>query len=104
MAGFGHGAENTREVIDDAVVKRNTRVGLVLFFIYLLIYGVFVGLNAFWPDSMKIQVMQVNLSVVYGLGLILMAFLLSAIYTFICAAGVAPTKPSDSAANQGGAQ
>ena len=56
-------------------------LGLKLFALYLTAYGVFVALNAFWPDVMKTPVVAgVNLAIVYGLGLIVGAFVLALIY------------------------
>ena len=64
---------------------RNSRIGLVLFGIYLLLYGGFVFLNAFSPESMEaIPVAGVNLAIVFGFGLILAAFVLAVVYGFLC--------------------
>ncbi len=66
---------------------RNSRIGLVLFGIYLLLYGGFVFLNAFSPESMEaIPVAGVNLAIVFGFGLILAAFVLALVYGFLCRA------------------
>lgn len=56
-------------------------IGLKLFVLYLAAYGVFVALNAFWPDVMKTPAIAgVNLAIVYGFGLIVGAFVLAVIY------------------------
>ena len=56
-------------------------IGLKLFLLYLTAYGVFVALNAFWPEVMKTPaVAGVNLAIVYGFGLIVGAFVLALIY------------------------
>ncbi len=66
---------------------RNSRIGLVLFGIYLLLYGGFVFLNAFSPESMEaIPVAGVNLAIVFGFGLILAAFVLALVYGILCRA------------------
>ncbi|MCH7989351.1 MAG: DUF485 domain-containing protein [Planctomycetes bacterium] len=65
--------------------NRNSRIGLVLFGIYLLLYGGFVFLNAFSPESMEATpVAGVNLAIVFGFGLILAAFVLALLYGFLC--------------------
>jgi uncharacterized membrane protein (DUF485 family) len=65
----------------------NSRVGLILFGVYLLLYGGFVFLNAFAPESMEvIPVAGVNLAIVFGFGLILAAFVLALVYGFLCKA------------------
>ena len=78
--------------------SRNSRIGLVLFGIYLLLYGGFVFLNAFSPESMEATpVAGVNLAIVFGFGLILAAFVLALVYGFLCRATEeqAATKEAD---------
>ena len=59
--------------------------GIKLFFIYLAAYGGFVGLNAFWPETMRRPALAgVNLAIVYGMGLIIGAFVLAVIYAWMC--------------------
>ncbi|MEY3457905.1 MAG: hypothetical protein RL215_1062 [Planctomycetota bacterium] len=58
-----------------------SRLGLVLFFVYLAFYAGFVGLNTFAPESMETVLLSgVNAAVLYGFGLILGAVVLSAVY------------------------
>ena len=68
------------------VSAANARIGLVLFFFYLVLYGGFMGLAAFAPDLMGRPVVGgVNLAVAYGLALILGAFVVAALYMAACA-------------------
>ena len=61
-----------------------SRLGLVLFFVYLAFYAGFVGLNAFAPESMEtVLVSGMNAAILYGFGLIFGAVLLSGIYGFL---------------------
>ena len=63
----------------------NARLGLVLFFVYLLLYGGFVTLAAFDPPAMgRPAVAGVNVAVVYGFGLIVAAFVLALVYMALC--------------------
>ncbi len=63
----------------------NTRLGLVLFFVYLLFYLGFVLISAFAPDLMeRIVVAGLNLAVVYGFALIAIAFVMSLVYGLLC--------------------
>ncbi|WP_206293508.1 DUF485 domain-containing protein [Humisphaera borealis] len=63
----------------------NARIGLILFVIYLILYGVFIVLSAFMRDTMKTpSIAGVNLAIVYGFGLIVGAFVLAVIYMVIC--------------------
>ncbi|MCA9121576.1 MAG: DUF485 domain-containing protein [Planctomycetaceae bacterium] len=69
--------------------NHNSRIGLVLFAVYLLLYGGFVFLNAFAADVMETTpVAGVNLAILYGFGLIVAALVLALIYGFLC-------KPTD---------
>ena len=63
----------------------NRRLGLVLFAVYLLLYGGFVLLAAFAPDSMEVTpAAGVNLAIWYGFGLIAAALLLALVYGWAC--------------------
>ena len=49
------------------MASRNARLGLILFAVYLLLYGGFVGINAFAPDAMEATpIAGVNLAILYG--------------------------------------
>lgn len=65
---------------------RNARIGLVLFGVYLLLYGGFVLLNAFAPETMDATpiIDGVNLAILCGIGLIIAAFVLALLYGFLC--------------------
>lgn len=64
---------------------RNARIGLVLFGVYLLLYGGFVLLNAFSPDTMAVKpVAGINLAILYGFGLIAAALVLALLYGWLC--------------------
>jgi uncharacterized membrane protein (DUF485 family) len=63
----------------------NARVGLILFFLYLALYGGFIGIAAVNPHAMATPVLAgANLAVVYGLGLIVAAFALALLYMVLC--------------------
>jgi uncharacterized membrane protein (DUF485 family) len=65
-------------------VARNARIGLWLFGVYLLLYGGFMVLNAFYPQRMARPALAgVNLAVTYGLVLIVGAFVLALLYMFL---------------------
>jgi uncharacterized membrane protein (DUF485 family) len=65
-------------------VARNARVGLWLFAVYVVLYGGFMALNAFFPKQMGRPVFAgINLAVTYGLLLIVGAFLLALVYMFL---------------------
>ena len=65
-------------------ISRNSRVGLALFAVYLVLYGGFMAMNAFFPHEMaRAPFGGVNLAVLYGLTLIVAAFLLALLYMFL---------------------
>lgn len=65
--------------------QRNARVGLILCFAYMLLYGGFVLLNAYWPGTMEnTPLAGVNLAIWYGFALIGTAFVLALIYGWAC--------------------
>ncbi len=63
----------------------NTRLGLVLFAIYLALYLGFVLINAVNARLMETIVLAgLNLAIVYGMALIIVALLLALIYGVLC--------------------
>jgi uncharacterized membrane protein (DUF485 family) len=66
------------------VVSYNSRLGLWLFLLYVILYAGFVALSAFKPAVMGTDVAGVNLAIVYGIGLIIAAFVLAIIYMLLC--------------------
>jgi uncharacterized membrane protein (DUF485 family) len=64
---------------------RNSRIGLILFFVYLLLYGGFVLANTFWPKTMEATPLAgVNVAILSGFGLIIAAFVLALVYGMMC--------------------
>ena len=62
-----------------------SKIGLVLFAVYGLIYVIFIAINTLWPKAMAINViLGLNLAVVYGFGLIILAIVMGLIYNAIC--------------------
>lgn len=69
----------------DNASAAKTKLGIILFFVYSLIYAGFVFLNTVSPSSMEATVfIGLNLAVVYGFGLILLAIVMGVIYNHIC--------------------
>lgn len=80
------------EGLEDFMPSNIHPTGLKLFGLYLLAYGGFVALNAFWPQVMRTPVYQgVNLAIVYGMGLIIGAFVLALLYAVLCGNGTRHT-------------
>jgi uncharacterized membrane protein (DUF485 family) len=85
MAGPGFSEPLTRELEDEGVVAHNTRMGVLLFVVYVLFYGGFVALSAFWPEVMGMPFLRgVNLAIAYGFALIVAALVLALVYMRVC--------------------
>ena len=63
----------------------SSRLGLFLFAVYLVLYGGFVLLAAFSPQTMEATPLAgVNLAIWYGFGLIVAAIVLALVYGWAC--------------------
>lgn len=77
--------ESTPKVKGDAASAYKTRVGLILFAIYGLIYIGFVAINTISPAVMgQVVFAGLNLAVIYGFGLIILAIVMGLIYNVLC--------------------
>jgi uncharacterized membrane protein (DUF485 family) len=71
----------------DAHVTPNVKLGLVLFFIYLILYVGFMAIATFQNELFGMQPFGgVNLAIIYGMGLIVSALVLALIYMKLCKA------------------
>lgn len=69
----------------DPATPYKTRLGVWMFLFYLLFYAGFIAVNILSPLSMeKIVFMNLNLAVVYGFGLIVVALVQALIYDIAC--------------------
>ena len=67
------------------IAERNARNGMILFLVYVLMYGGFMALAAFSPQTMAMTPFGgVNLAILYGFALIIAALVLAAIYMYLC--------------------
>lgn len=68
----------------DNAAGYKAKIGVSMFVVYTLIYFIFVLINVVKPEIMRSQVIGLNLAVVYGMGLIIFAFLLALVYNHFC--------------------
>lgn len=69
----------------DPASDYKARLGVWMFLVYCLVYAGFVAVNLLSPESMEQPVlMGMNLAVVYGMGLIVIALILALFYNFLC--------------------
>ena len=89
MGGLHH-AET--DVVHDnvATAERNSRLGLILFAVYSILYVGFVLLSAFWPKLLdETPVAGLNVAILYGMGLIVAALFLALVYSWLCRSNLA---------------
>ena len=73
------------ELGKEYATKEKSKLGLILFFVYSIVYAGFVFINTFWPKFMGLEVFSgLNVAVIYGFGLIVFAIVLGMIYNHIC--------------------
>lgn len=59
-------------------------LGKWLFFIYSIVYAGFILINVLSPNFMGISVGSLNVAIVYGFGLIIIAVILAFAYNHVC--------------------
>lgn len=69
---------------EDYAADKKTKLGLIMFFIYTIIYASFIIINVRFPKLMSLDIGSLNLAIVYGFGLILIALAQAVIYNHIC--------------------
>jgi uncharacterized membrane protein (DUF485 family) len=70
---------------DDHAAKHKATLGLKLFFFYATIYGGFILIGVFKPGIMGTRlVFGLNLAIIYGFGLIILAIVMGFIYHLLC--------------------
>ncbi len=69
----------------DKAAAKKSRLGVILFLVYTLIYSGFVIIGVSKPEIMGLHVLgKQNLAIVYGLGLIILAIVMGFVYNTIC--------------------
>jgi uncharacterized membrane protein (DUF485 family) len=61
-----------------------TKLGLIMFAIYVPIYMIFVFICVLSPKTMAINVGSLNLAIVFGFFLIILAIVQALIYNYLC--------------------
>ncbi len=69
---------------DNAAAKK-TKLGVILFIVYTVIYAGFVLIGLTKPEIMGIELIgDQNIAVIYGFGLIALAIIMGFIYNYFC--------------------
>ncbi|MFA4852506.1 MAG: DUF485 domain-containing protein [Bacteroidales bacterium] len=70
---------------NDNAASKKAKLGIVLFFFYLIIYAGFVFIGLACPELMGVHALgKQNLAIVYGFGLIILAIVMGFIYNALC--------------------
>ena len=69
----------------DNASKKKAKLGIYMFFFYTIVYVIFVAIGVLNYEAMgEIVLGNLNLAVVYGFGLIILAIVMGLIYNAIC--------------------
>jgi len=99
---MGHGPATEWKKDNSSRIK--SRLGLWMFFVYLLVYIGFVLINVLNPKLMEIDVGSLNLAIVYGFTLIIFALILAFVYNFVCTRLEEKLNKDDEDINEGAGQ
>jgi len=79
-----HEPAQTEQGVDEAAAYKR-RLGLWMLLVYGIIYVAFIVINVAWPTTMGTEVVYgLNLAIIYGFALIVIAFILALIYNWAC--------------------
>ncbi len=74
-----------QETGKDPAFAYKRRLGVIMFFIYAIVYVTFTAINVISPKTMETIVFSgLNLAVVFGFGLIVLALIMALIYNNAC--------------------
>jgi len=64
--------------------KAKSKLGVKMFIFYAIVYAGFILINVISPKLMSVNIGGLNLAIVYGFGLIILALVLAFIYNYCC--------------------
>ncbi len=69
----------------DKSAPKKAKLGVIMFFIYTIVYAGFVLIGLTKPEIMGLHLIgEQNIAIVYGFGLILLAVVMGFIYNYFC--------------------
>jgi uncharacterized membrane protein (DUF485 family) len=69
---------------EDRSSPYKTRLGVIMFLVYAVVYAAFILINVAFPSWMRADVGSLNVAIVFGFGLILLAIVLAFVYNHLC--------------------
>ena len=77
--------EPAAEMGTDRAAAKIAKLGVRMFFVYLLVYAGFVLIGLTKPELMGLELIGgQNIAIIYGMGLIVLAIVMGFIYNFFC--------------------
>ena len=86
---------------EDQAAPFKARLGLWMFAFYTVVYFAFVLVNSARPELMALPVGGLNVAVLYGLGLIAIAFVMALIYNVLSGRAERSLNQQTSASEEG---
>ena len=83
----------------DPSTKYKTKLGVIMFLIYAVIYAGFILCSVTFPQWMKSDVGSLNVAIVYGFGLIILAVIQAFLYNHLCTLAERKAGTDDDAEN-----
>lgn len=69
----------------DNAAEKKSKLGVILFFVYTIIYSGFVFIGLTKPQLMGLELIGgQNIAIIYGFGLIALAIIMGFIYNYFC--------------------
>jgi uncharacterized membrane protein (DUF485 family) len=69
----------------DNAASKKSRLGVILFIVYTVIYAGFVLIGLTKPELMGLELIGgQNIAIIYGFGLIILAIVMGFVYNFFC--------------------
>jgi len=90
---MGHGPSTEWQAEKSQSYK--TKLGIIMFAIYTPIYLAFILISVISPSFMAKDVGGLNVAIVYGFGIIVLAIIQAIIYNNICSAKERHDRPAD---------
>jgi len=77
--------EPSAKIGTDNAAEKKAKLGVILFFVYTIIYAGFVIIGLTMPELMGLELIGgQNIAIIYGFGLIVLAIVMGFIYNYFC--------------------